>query len=66
MIWEGVSVRLEVVASVINRTYLDDFIARELELGDVGCITCHEISVKYTKDRLVGDDEEVILFTLKL
>lgn len=46
-------------------TNLDDFITREPELWDVHCITGHEIAIQDSKNRLVGDYEDVALLTLQ-
>ena len=47
-------------------TDLDDFISRELQLGNVHCITSHEIAVQNTENRFMSNDEEVIMFTFQL
>lgn len=34
----------------------DDFVAGELEVGNVGCGTGHEVAVENAEDGFVGDD----------
>lgn len=46
--------------------YLDDLVTGKFELRDVHGAAVHEVAVEDAQDRLVGDDEEVILFTLEL
>ena len=44
---------------------LDDLVAWEFQHGDMHSIASHEITVENTQDRLVGDDQQVILLALK-
>jgi len=44
---------------------LDDFITWEFESGDVAGRACHEVAVKHAEDRLVRDDEKVVLFAFE-
>ena len=46
-------------------TYLDNLIARKLEIGNVHCVAGHQIAVKNAKYGFVGDNEQIILFTLE-
>lgn len=45
---------------------LDDFVARELQAGNVCCGAGHQVAVQDAENRLVCDDEKVILLALKL
>lgn len=45
---------------------LDDLVPRELELGNVHGAAVHEVGVEDAQDRLVRDDEEVVLLALEL
>lgn len=49
-----------------SRYNLDNLVTRELKLGDVHRAAMHEVGVKHTQDRLVRDDEQVVLFALEL
>ena len=51
---------------VRGRDDLDDFVPREREERDVGGGARHEVAVEDAEDGFVGDDEEVVLFALKL
>jgi len=44
---------------------LDDFVAGEFELRDVGCAAGHKVAVKDSEDGFVGDDQEVVLFAFE-
>lgn len=47
-------------------THLDDLVTGELEVGDVHCITSHEIAVQNAKNGLVSNDKEIVLLTFEL
>jgi hypothetical protein len=44
----------------------DDLVAGELQAGNVCGGARHQIAVQDTEDRLVGDDQKVVLLALKL
>ena len=51
MIWRrgavscGLSDLMDVLCRVIE-THLDDFVAREFEVGDVGCVAGHQVTIE--------------------
>lgn len=47
-------------------TCLNDFVTGKLEFRDVSCIAGHEVAVQDAQDGFVGNDEEVVVFTLEL
>jgi hypothetical protein len=46
-------------------TNLNDFVTGELEAWDMHRIAGHEIAVEDSKNRLMGNDEEIILFSFE-
>ena len=48
------------------RDDLDDFVAGELQRGDVAGGAGHEVAVEHAQDGFVRDDEEVVLLALQL
>ena len=44
----------------------DDFVAREAQRGDLDRRAVHEVGVEDAQDRLVRDDEQVVLLPLEL
>lgn len=46
--------------------YLNNLITRELEEWDISSIASHEIAVQNAQYTLVGNNEEIILLSLKL
>jgi len=48
------------------RDNFDDFVSGELQAGDVCSRASHQVAVQNTKNRLVGDDQKVILLAFKL
>ena len=49
----------------IDRTDLNDLIARELEIWDIHSITSHQVAVENTEDGFMSNDKEIILLSLK-
>lgn len=47
-------------------THLYDFVTGELEVRNVCGVAGHEVAVEDAEDRLVRDDEEVVLLALEL
>jgi len=47
-------------------TYFDNFVTRKFEIGNVASITGHEVAVEDSKDGLVRDQKEIVLFTFEL
>ena len=47
-------------------TNLDDLVPGEFEAWDVHRIASHEIAVQNSENRLMGNDEKVILLSLQL
>jgi hypothetical protein len=47
-------------------TNLNNLVAGELETWNVHRITSHEIAVEYSEDRLMSNNEEIVLFPFKL
>lgn len=47
------------------RTYLNNLIAWELQERDIGGVTSHEIAIQDSQDAFVGNNQQVILLTLK-
>lgn len=47
------------------RTYFDDLVSWEVETGNVGCVTGHQVAVQNAQDGFVGNDEKIILFTFE-
>lgn len=50
---------------VRSRNDLNDLIARELERRDVASRACHEVTVEYAQNGLVGYDEEIVVFAFE-
>ena len=46
-------------------TYLNNFIARELEEWNVCSVAGHEVTVQDPQDTFVCDDEQISLFSLE-
>jgi hypothetical protein len=44
-----------------QKIYLDDFIAWELELRNVGSIASHEIAVQHPENGLVSYNEQIVV-----
>ena len=44
----------------------EDFVARELQHGDLEGVAGHEIAVEDAQNGFVGDDEQVVLFAFEL
>ena len=49
----------------IDRTNLNDLIARELEIWDIHSIASHQVAVENTEDGFMSNDKEIILLSLK-
>jgi hypothetical protein len=62
MIWE----LLAGVEEGKGVAYLDDLVAREFELRNVGGVAGHEVAVENAQDRLVGYYQQVVLFAFQL
>lgn len=45
--------------------YLDNLIAWKLEARNMHSITSHQIAVENSKDRLMSNDQQIILLTLQ-
>lgn len=50
----------------MSGTYFDNLISGKFEFGDISSIASHKIAVQDTKDRLVRNDKQIVLFTLQL
>lgn len=48
------------------QTYLNNLVARELQLGNVACTTSHQITIEHSQNTLVSNDEQIVLLALKL
>lgn len=46
--------------------YLDDFIARKFEIGNVDGVASHQVTVQDAKDGLVSNDQEIIFLAFQL
>lgn len=51
---------------VRSRDDLDDFITGEGEVRDILGRAGHKVAVEHAQDGFVSNDEEIVLFTLKL
>jgi hypothetical protein len=63
-LWQVINVNTLSRIVVTGGYDLDDFVARELQAGDVCGGAGHEVAVEDAEDGLVGDDQEIILLAL--
>lgn len=49
-----------------RRDDLNNLIARELELGDIRGTAVHQVRIQDAEDRLMRNDQEVVLLALEL
>jgi len=47
-------------------TRLDDLVAWEFQLGNVHSITGHKVAIENSENRLMSNDEEVVLLSFEL
>jgi hypothetical protein len=46
-------------------SYLNNFVTRELQEGNIGSVTGHEVTIQDSQDTFMGDDEKVVLLSLQ-
>jgi hypothetical protein len=49
----------------VSLNNLEDFISRKREEWDVCRVASHEIAVQYSQNTFMGNDKEIVLFTLE-
>jgi hypothetical protein len=64
-LWQVINVNTLSRIVVAGRYDLDDFVARELQAGDICGGAGHEVAVENAEDGLVGDDQEIVLLALE-